>query len=207
MTIVHRRSMGLLPGRLGAYTEVARELQAYHRANGVEYEFQIPFGNDPGRVAIASRYGTSSAIEKYYRKVMADPTFQQLAGRSSQHVVAESVNDDFWRIVLPPPTPATGALLYARVMGILPGRLGATMAMMKELVEYFGSIGANSFCVVPAGTGDPMRCALAGRYTDVATLEALGAKIMGDARWHELIGRNAVNMVPGSMRDEMWLTI
>jgi len=207
MTIVHRRSMTLLPGRLGAYVEIWRELAAYHKANGCEYEFQLAFGNDSSRVAIAARYESVAAVEKYYRKVMADPVFQQLAGKTSAHLVAGSVTDDFWRFAITPSKPGSGPVFFVRTMGILPGQQAATMAIMKEFVDYFESIGVGVVCAVPAGMGDPLRCALAARCPDVARLEAVTEQAMADPRWREISLRNARNLVPGSMRDAIWLAM
>ena len=207
MTVIHRRSFGLLGGRLAAYMPYCREYLQYNKANGVEYEAQAAFGGESNRLTLVARFESMAAIEKHYRKVMADPAFQAISSRSAEHVVTGSTRDDFWRIAIPAQHPGSGPLLHARIMGLMPGRLVAGAAIMKEFIDYFASIGGGYFAVAPMGMGDPMRLGLACRYQDAAALEAFSMKISADPKWLDIVARNAVNLVPGSMLDEMWLTL
>lgn len=207
MTVIHRRSFGLLGGRMAVYMPYCREFLQYHKSNGVNYEAQIAFGGESNRLTLVARYESMAALETYYRKVMADPAFQAIATKSAEHVVTGSTRDDFWRLAIPAAHPGSGPLLHARVMGLMPGRLMAGAAIMKEFIDHFASIGSGYFAIAPMGMGDPMRMGLACRYPDAAALEAFNMKMSVDTKYWEIVSRNAVNLVPGSMLDEMWLTI
>jgi hypothetical protein len=207
MTVHHRRTVGISGGRTAAAIAAYREWQQYHKANGVEYEVQLPFGGDASRLALAARYGSAADVQAYFQKIMSDPVFLDSLAKHAQNFIAGTARDEIWRQTYGPAQPAGGALTHIRVMGVMPGRLVAIAGIMKELVDYFASIGGGYVVAAPAGVGDPMRVALAARYRDVGALEAFSAKIQADPRWLEIVARNAVNIVPAGMSDHMWITI
>jgi len=207
MTVFHRRTLGILGGRTSAAIAVFRELQQYHKSNGVEYELQLPFGGESMRMALAARFPSVADVQKYFLKVMADQAFLDLAAKNAQNVISGSSRDDLWRQVFGPAQPSAGALMHARIMGVLPGRLTYSAGIMKELIDYLAANGVGYVGLSPFAVGDPMRAALAARFAGAGELDAFSTKIMADPKWQEIVARNAFNLVPGSRSDHMWITI
>lgn len=207
MTVYHRRTLGIVGGRTAAAIACFREFQQYHKANGVDYQLQIPFGGESMRMSMVAGLAGLGEIEKLYRGAMADPVFQDLSAKNAQNIIAGSSHDIFMREVISPARPSAGPLTVIRSSGILPGRNSYVHGIMKELVEYLEANGVGYFASVPAVAGNIHRTAMVGRFAGAAELEAFSAKVYADPKWHEIIGRNAVNIVPGSVSDQMWITI
>ena len=205
MTVYHRRTLGIIGGRTAAAIAAFREFQEYHKRNGVEYLLQVPFGGESMRMSLVSTYAGLGDIEKYYRKLMSDPVFQDLSAKQAANVITGSSHDHFAREILSAAQLSVGPLMHIRSSEFLPGRINSARAVQRELIDHLAACGVGHFVTAPAGVGSPLRTAMVARYPGAAELEAFNAKLVADSKWQEIVARQAYNMV--SVSDQMWITI
>ena len=96
---------------------------------------------------------------------------------------------------------------FVRVAGIAPGKTAAAIGFAHEIAAYMKSTyGVELEVLRPIG-GNPQRIAWSARYPDLATLEAVNTKTLGDKQYWALVGKASDNFVGGSMRDAIWQSL
>jgi hypothetical protein len=98
-------------------------------------------------------------------------------------------------------------IAFNRVACIAPGKTSSAIAFAHEITAYMKeSYGVDLEVLLPIG-GNPQRIAWSARYKDLAALEAVNTKILGDKKYWEIVGKNTDNFLPGSPRDSLWRTL
>ncbi len=98
-------------------------------------------------------------------------------------------------------------ITFYRIAGIAPGKTAAAMGFAHEMAGYMKlNYGVELEVMMPVG-GNPQRLGWAARYADLAALDAVAAKLLGDKRYWEVVGKASDCFVAGSMQDSIWRTV
>jgi hypothetical protein len=97
-------------------------------------------------------------------------------------------------------------IAFTRVASFVPARSGEAIACAHEIARHMQGTYGIEFEVMLPVDGSPQRIAWSSRYADLATLDAVSARIVDDARYWELLRRASDHFLPGSMQDSVWRT-
>jgi len=98
-------------------------------------------------------------------------------------------------------------IMFFRVVGVKPGKTGATLAFAKEMAAYLKKAHKIEMEVlVPVG-GRVQRVGWAGQYADLGAMDAAMTAMTSDPKYWELANAAADNFIPGSFHDEIWKTV
>jgi hypothetical protein len=96
---------------------------------------------------------------------------------------------------------------FYRSACIAPGKTPSALAFAHEVAAYAKTLtGVDLKVGVPVG-GNPSRVGWSSQYENLAAMEAAMAKLSGDAKYWEMVGRGADNFVAGSLHDEIWRSV
>ncbi len=98
-------------------------------------------------------------------------------------------------------------ITFVRTRSIAPGKGAEAIAFAhqfsKMAKDKFGfQISVN----VPIG-GNPDRLATVSSYASLAEFESMALKLVADADYLKLVAVNAQNFLPGSIHDELWMSM
>jgi hypothetical protein len=98
-------------------------------------------------------------------------------------------------------------IAFVRTAGVAPGKTGAAIGFAHEVSAHMKSTyGVELEVLRPIG-GNPQRIAWSTRYKDMAALEAVSNKLLGDKHYWEMVGKASDCFVAGSMHDAIWQTL
>ncbi len=95
-------------------------------------------------------------------------------------------------------------IIFARSANVMPGKMGPAIAFANEIKQMVDKItGVKLTIMVPIG-GNPNQIVWRTTYDNLAALEAVNDKLMGDAGYMKKLGDTAGMMVPGSIHDNIF---
>ena len=98
-------------------------------------------------------------------------------------------------------------IAFNRVASIAPGKTGHAVVFAHEIAAYMKSAyGVELEVMMPVG-GKTQRIAWSTRYQDLAALDAVGGKILGDKKYWDIVNKSSDYFLPGSINDSMWRTV
>ncbi len=98
-------------------------------------------------------------------------------------------------------------ITFNRVASITPGKTAAAIAFGKEIAAHMkNTYHVELEMLVPVG-GNPQRLAWSARYADLAALDAVNGKILGDKKYWEILNKNSDLFLAGSIHDSIWRTV
>lgn len=98
-------------------------------------------------------------------------------------------------------------IAFNRTAGIVPGKTAEMLAFAREIAAHMKrQYDVELEVMMPVG-GNPQRIAWTTRYPNLAALEAVNEKIMGDRAYWEMIAKASGCFVAGSVRDSIWRTV
>ncbi len=96
---------------------------------------------------------------------------------------------------------------FVRTASVAPGKLGDALAFAKKIADFLEKQhGVHLEVMMPVG-GNPHRIAWRSEYADLATMEKITSKYMGDAKYLKLLSEGGPNFIAGSVNDAIWRTI
>lgn len=98
-------------------------------------------------------------------------------------------------------------IAFNRIVSIAPGKTSGAIKFAHEIAAYMKeAYQVDLDILLPIG-GNPQRIAWSTRYKDLAAYDAIGAKVLSDKHYWEVIGKGADNFLAGSMHDSIWRVI
>ncbi len=96
---------------------------------------------------------------------------------------------------------------FYRTAGIAPGKTASVVGFAHEIAAYMkDAYGVSLEVMMPIG-GNPQRIGWASRYPDLAAMDAVNGKLLGDKKYWEMIGKASDGFIAGSVHDSIWRTI
>jgi hypothetical protein len=93
---------------------------------------------------------------------------------------------------------------FYRSGSIAPGKFNGAMAFAKEIVKHVKTMtGVDVQIGIPIG-GNPSRIGWSAQYQTLAAYDEMSTKLLGDAKYQDLVAKGGENFVPDTMRDELW---
>ena len=90
---------------------------------------------------------------------------------------------------------------------IAPGKTGDMMVFAHKIAAYFkANFGVELEVMMPIG-GNPMRVGWAGRYKDLAAMEAVMNRMLTDKKYMDMAAKGTDLFIPGSLQDSIWRTV
>ena len=94
------RTVSIAPGKVADALAFAGEVAEYlASAHDHKMQLMMPVGGNPHRLGWYSSYENLGAMEKFQSKVMADPKYLSVLGKSAAIFIPGSVCDDIWRSI------------------------------------------------------------------------------------------------------------
>ncbi len=98
-------------------------------------------------------------------------------------------------------------ITFVRTRSIAPGKGAEAIAFAQQLSK----MAKDKFSVqvnvnVPIG-GNPDRLATVSSYASLAEFESIALKLVADADYLKMVADNAQNFLPGSIHDELWMSM
>jgi hypothetical protein len=98
-------------------------------------------------------------------------------------------------------------IVFNRTAGIALGKTASAIGFAHEIAGHMKvGYGIELEVLLPIG-GNPQRIAWSVRYKDLAALDAVNQKLLGDKQYWEMVGKASDNFLAGSMRDSIWRTL
>ena len=98
-------------------------------------------------------------------------------------------------------------IAFNRTANIAPGKTASAIGFAHEIAGHLkAGYGVELEILMPIG-GNPQRIAWSTRYKDLAALDAVSQKLLGDKQYWELVGKASDLFIAGSMHDSIWRTL
>ncbi len=93
---------------------------------------------------------------------------------------------------------------FQRSGSIAPGKFTGAMAFARDVAKYVKTAtGGDVQVSVPIG-GNPSRIGWSAQYQTLAAYDEMSTKLLGDAKYQDLVAKGGEHFVPDTMRDELW---
>jgi hypothetical protein len=93
---------------------------------------------------------------------------------------------------------------FQRSASIAPGKFAGAMAFARDIATFVkAATGVDVHISVPIG-GNPSRIAWSAQYQTLAAYDEMSTKLLGDAKYQDLVAKGGENFVANTMRDELW---
>jgi len=98
-------------------------------------------------------------------------------------------------------------ITFVRTRTVAPGKGAEAMAFAQQVPKLIkDKFGVQFNVSMPIG-GNADRLAFVASFADLAELESLISKVMGDADYQKLLAANAQTFLPGATHDELWRSL
>jgi hypothetical protein len=98
-------------------------------------------------------------------------------------------------------------IVFYRIASVAPGKTASAIEFAKGIAGHMKSThGVELEVKMPVG-GNPQRIGWAARYANLAALDAVTEKLLGDQKYWEKIAKASDCFIAGSMHDSIWRTM
>ena len=97
-------------------------------------------------------------------------------------------------------------ITFRRTASVAPGMFSAAIAFANEIkAQVKASAGVDLQIAIPVG-GNPNRVAWVSSHENLAQIDTVTQKLLGDQKYQELLKKSAGIIVPDTTSDEIWRT-
>lgn len=93
---------------------------------------------------------------------------------------------------------------FVRTANVQSGKFGEALAFAKEVVEHLAKTHDLQLEVSMPVSGNPYRLCWSNRFENLSQFEEFQTRLMGDAKYREILGKAGSIFISGAGVDEIW---